>query len=36
GVRVPALVISLYVAPGTSVRTLYDHTSVLKSVEKLR
>ena len=34
-VSVPALVIALYVAPGTSDRTLYDHTSAFKSVDKL-
>ncbi|GJH05956.1 alkaline phosphatase family protein [Paraburkholderia terrae] len=35
GVRVPALVISPYVAPGTIDHTQYDHTSILKTVDTL-
>ena len=35
GVRVPAVIISPYVAAGTIDHTLYDHTSILKTVDKL-
>jgi phospholipase C len=35
GVRVPALVISPYVAAGTIDHTLYDHTSILKTVDQV-
>lgn len=35
GVRVPALVVSPFVNPGTIDHTLYDHTSILKTVDKL-
>jgi phospholipase C len=35
GVRVPALVISPYVSAGTIDHTLYDHTSILKTADKL-
>jgi phospholipase C len=34
-VRVPALVISPYVSAGTIDHTLYDHTSILKTADKL-
>lgn len=35
GVRVPAVVISPYAVKGTIYHTLYDHTSVLKTLETL-
>jgi phospholipase C len=35
GVRVPALVISPFIRAGTIDHTLYDHTSILKTVDKL-
>ncbi len=35
GVRVPALVISPYVPAGTIDHTQYDHTSILKTVDKV-
>jgi phospholipase C len=35
GVRVPTLVISPYVSAGTIDHTLYDHTSILKTADKL-
>jgi phospholipase C len=35
GVRVPAIIVSPYVRPGTIDHTLYDHTSILKTVDKL-
>ncbi|MBC8748576.1 phospholipase [Paraburkholderia sp. WC7.3b] len=35
GVRVPALVISPYVQTGTIDHSLYDHTSILKTTDKL-
>jgi phospholipase C len=35
GVRVPALVISPHVPPGTIDHTLYDHASLLKTVDKI-
>ncbi|MDR6412252.1 UNVERIFIED_ORG: phospholipase C [Burkholderia sp. 1595] len=35
GVRVPAIVVSPYVQAGTIDHTLYDHTSILKTTDKL-
>ncbi len=35
GVRVPAIVVSPYVRAGTIDHTLYDHTSILKTVDTL-
>lgn len=35
GVRVPAVVVSPYIAPNTKVNTVLDHTSILASVRKL-
>lgn len=32
GVRVPAVLISPYIEPGTVVNTLFDHTSIIKTV----
>jgi phospholipase C len=35
GVRVPSLVVSPYVRPGTIDHTQYDHTSILKTVDQV-
>jgi phospholipase C len=35
GVRVPAVIVSPYVKPGTVDHTLYDHTSILATARKL-
>jgi len=35
GVRVPAVIISPYIEPGTIDKAVYDHTSIIASARKL-